>query len=121
MSGFLPWLLQCWDNRAAVSSWRVGKSNSWDPLLETKELREWNRISNLQSLEMVPLKCERRVPIQARSCDLAREMCTYHRERRKSVVMKVIYTDLNNYEVSKDPKDVLCTQAKCRKCSSFIF
>lgn len=51
------WLLHWWDNRAAVSTWRVGKSKSWDPSLETRELREWNRVSNLQSLEMVPLKC----------------------------------------------------------------
>ncbi|OWK59221.1 hypothetical protein RLOC_00006526 [Lonchura striata] len=30
---------------------------------------------------------------------------------RELVVLKVIYSDLNNYEVSKDPKDILCTQA----------
>lgn len=118
------WLLQCWDDRAAVSSWRVRKSNSWDPSLETRELREWNRVSNLQSLEMVPLKCESKVPVQGRYCELARYVYLPQTKAcilRELVVMQLTYIDLNNYEVSKDPKDVLCTQTMWRKCSSFIF
>lgn len=73
-------------------------------MLETGELREWNRVSNLQSLEMVPLKCESKVPIQGRSCELARNVYLPQTKAsilRELVVMKVIYIDLNNYEVSK--------------------
>lgn len=82
------WLLQCWDNKAAVSSWRVRKSNSWDPSLETGELREWNRVSNLQSLEMVPLTCESKVPMQGRSCELARNV--YLPQTKASILRELV-------------------------------
>jgi len=34
---------------------------------------------------------------------------------RESAMLEVIYSDLDDDEVSKDPEDILCTQAMSRK------
>lgn len=39
------------------------KSNSWDPLLEVKKLKEELENSNSQFLDVAPLKCEGKVSV----------------------------------------------------------
>ncbi|KAK4806857.1 hypothetical protein QYF61_012578 [Mycteria americana] len=81
-------------------------------------LRCWHSGANSQQLE-APFKCEGRVSIQGRCYELPRKV-DYRRRRhpvpeRELVVLEVIYSDLDNDEVSKDPDYILCTRAMWRK------
>ncbi|PKU39964.1 glycine dehydrogenase mitochondrial-like [Limosa lapponica baueri] len=66
---------------------------------------------------MAPLKCESKISIQGRSCELPRKLDTNEgiQYLRELAVLEVIYSDLDNDEVSKDLEDVLCTWAIWRK------
>jgi len=70
----------------------------------------------LQSLETAPLKCEGKIPIQGNPSPekwtTADEGIQYLREL---AVLEVIYSDLDDDEDSKEPRDVLCTQAMWQK------
>ncbi|GAB0208965.1 hypothetical protein GRJ2_003362200 [Grus japonensis] len=68
---------------------------------------------------MAPLKCEGKISIQGRSCELPRGKWTTTDEGiqylRELAVLEVIYSDPEDDEVSKDLEDVLCTRAVWRK------
>lgn len=116
MSGLLPGCPDARITGPTVSNWKVGKPNSWDPLLETGELRE--ELEKRQQFA-VPGDSSSQV-VRARypfkedlvnspgKWTTADEGIQYLREL---AVPEVIYSDLDNDEVYKDPEDVLCTRA----------
>ncbi|KAK4810479.1 hypothetical protein QYF61_004259 [Mycteria americana] len=86
--------------RPTVSNWKVRKPNRWYPLLETGELRE---------------KLEKRQQLSVSGGGSSQGKRTSAEEGihylRELAVLEVIYGDLDNNQVSKDPEDVLCIWA----------
>jgi len=98
-----------------VSNWKGKQPNSWDPLLETGELRE-----DLEKRQQFAVSGELLSKVRARypfKEDLVNspEMLTTADEDiwylRELAVLEVIYNDLDDDNVSKDPEDVLCLWA----------
>ncbi|KAK4822911.1 hypothetical protein QYF61_023274 [Mycteria americana] len=114
------WLLRCWDSGA----------NSQQ--LEGKEAKQLGSLARNGGIE-------RGIGKEAAICSLWRWLLSSVRARypfkedlvnypgkwttvdedirylRELIVLEVIYSDLDNDKVSKDPEDVLCTQAMWRK------